>query len=114
VELKYAVNNWSVDNETYAWNKPKDELQLNTNVRIDPSFSLSGGLYYEGGRYAKLGSTAVKMNDKVDLNLGVSYNYLNWFTAFVKLNNLLDKHYQDYYGYDVQGANVMVGAAFSF
>jgi len=56
----------------------------------------------------------VKMNDKVDLNLGVSYNYLNWFTAFAKINNVLNKHYQDYYGYDVQGANVMVGAAFSF
>jgi hypothetical protein len=114
VELKYAVNNWSVDNEAYAWNKPKNEMQLNTNVRIDPNFSVSGSLYYEGGRYAKLGSTAVKMNDKVDVNLGVSYNYLNWFTAFVKLNNVLNKHYQDYYGYDVQGANVMVGAAFSF
>lgn len=114
LEVKYAVNNWSVDNQAQAWNKPKDEMQVNANVRVNPSFSVSANMYYEGGRYAKLGSTAVKMNDKVDLNLGVSYNYLNWFTAFAKINNLLNKHYQDYYGYDVQGANVMVGAAFSF
>jgi len=114
VEVKYAVNNWSVDNQTHAWNKPKDEMQVNANVRVNPSFSVSANMYYEGGRYAKLGTAAVKMNDKVDLNLGVSYNYLNWFTAFAKINNVLNKHYQDYYGYDVQGANVMVGAAFSF
>ena len=114
LEVKYAVNNWSVENQSYAWNKPKDEMQVNANVRVNPSFSVSANMYYEGGRYAKLGTTSVKMNDKVDLNLGVSYNYLNWFTAFAKINNVLNKHYQDYYGYDVQGANVMVGAAFSF
>ena len=114
VELKAATNSWSVDNEQYAWNKPKTEVQLNTNVRIDPSFSVSANVFYEGGRYAKLGDTAIAMHDKVDLNLGVSYNYLNWFTAFAKINNLVNSHYQDYYGYTVQGANVMVGAAFSF
>ena len=114
VELKYAINNWSVDNEEYAWNKPKYEMEMNTNVRVNPDLNLSANLYYEGGRYAKLGTTAVAMNDKVDLNLGVSYTYLNWFTAFAKINNLINHKYQNYYGYDVQGMNIMVGAAFSF
>jgi len=71
-------------------------------------------MFYQGGRYARLGNTAVAMKDKVDVNLGVSYTYLNWFTAFAKINNLINSKYQDFYGYDVQGMNMMVGAAFSF
>ncbi|MDR3652395.1 MAG: hypothetical protein P4L34_05415 [Paludibacter sp.] len=114
VELKWAYNNWSVDTQQYAWNQPKYEGEMNTSVRINPDFSVSANVFYQGDRYAKLGNTAIKMNDKVDVNLGVTYTYLNWFTAFAKINNIINSQYQDYYGYDVQGANVMVGAAFSF
>ena len=49
-----------------------------------------------------------------DVNLGASYSYLDWFTMFFKVNNILNKHYQNFYGYDVQGLNVMVGAILSF
>ena len=54
------------------------------------------------------------MKPRADINLGASYAYNNWLTAFGKINNLINSRYQDYYGYDVQGFNVLVGAAFSF
>jgi outer membrane cobalamin receptor len=54
------------------------------------------------------------MNDKLDINLGVSYNYNSWLTAFAKINNLINNRYQNFYGYDVQGTNAMIGAAFTF
>jgi outer membrane cobalamin receptor len=54
------------------------------------------------------------MNPKVDINLGAAYSYNNWFTAFVKVNNLINNKYQDFYGYDVQGFNVLGGVSFSF
>jgi hypothetical protein len=114
VELKWTYNGWSVYQEQYAWNKPKYEAELNTNVRINPNFSVTANVYYQGVRYAKLGETSIPMQDKVDINLGVSYSYLNWFTAFAKINNLINNQYQDFYGYDVQGTNMMIGAAFSF
>jgi hypothetical protein len=114
VELKGAYNNWNVSTEQYAWNKPKYEAELNTNVRINPNFNVSANVYYQGERYAKLGNTAIRMHDKVDINLGASYSYLNWFTAFAKINNLINNQYQNFYGYDVQGTNAMIGAAFTF
>ena len=114
VELKYVINNWTVDTQQYAWNKPNYEAEMNTNLRISPDLSVSANVFYQGGRYAKLGTTAIPMHDKVDINLGITYSYLNWFTAFAKINNLINNQYQDYYGYDVQGTNMMVGAAFSF
>ncbi len=114
VEFKWAYNSWNVDTQDHAWNMPEYESQFNTNVRVTDNFSVSANVYYEGGRFAKLGEVAVPMHDKVDINLGAAYSYLNWLTVFGKINNLISNKYQNYYGYDVQGANVMVGAAFNF
>jgi len=114
VELKGAYNKWTVSNEQFAWNKPVWEADLSTDVHVTRNLSVSANAFFEGVRYAKLGDTAVRMRPKVDINLGTSYNYNNWLTAFAKINNLINNPYQDYYGYEVQGTNVMVGAAFSF
>jgi len=115
VELKGAYNGWAVATEQYAWNKPTWEASLNTGVRINPEWSVSANAFYEGERYAKLGTLApIRMRDKIDINLGANYSYNNWLTAFVKVNNLINNQYQYFYGYDVQGFNVLVGAGFSF
>jgi len=114
VELKWAYNSWNVDNQLYAWDKPKYEAQLNTDIRINPNLTVSANLFYEGTRYAKLGDFAYRMHDKVDINLGVNYSYTNWLTVFGKINNVINSRYQDFYGYDNQGTNMMIGAAFSF
>jgi hypothetical protein len=114
VELKWAYNAWNVDTEQYAWNMPKYEAQVNAGYRMNDKLALSANLYYEGSRFAKLGTVAVAMQDKVDFNLGATYSYNNTISFFGKLNNLFNKKYQDYYGYDVQGTNILLGAAFSF
>ena len=114
VELKWAYNGWYVENQQFAWNKPKYEAQLNTDLRINDNLTVSANMYYEGTRYAKLGDFSILMQDKVDINLGVNYSYTNWLTVFGKINNLINNQYQNYYGYDVQGTNMMIGAAISF
>lgn len=114
VQFKGAYNKWDVTSETYAWNKPKWEADLSTSVHLNRNLSVDGAIFIQGKRYAKLGDTAVPMNTKVDINLGVSYSYTNSFTVFAKVNNLINNQYQDFYGYDVQGFNVLAGAAFSF
>lgn len=114
VELKGAYNGWSVATEQYAWNRPKYEAELNVGYKIDKSFSVEANVFYQGGRFAKLGSIAVSMPDKMDVNLSVNYQYNKQFSAFAKINNLINSQYQDFYGYDVQGINFMLGAAVSF
>lgn len=114
VELKGSYNDWNTSSEMYAWNKPVYEAALNANVKVNSSLGLSVNAYYEGGRYAKLGNIAMPMNDVFDINLGATYTFNNWLNAFAKVNNLLNSSYQNYYGYDVQGINFMVGAGFTF
>jgi len=114
VQLKGAFNGWDVATEEFAWNKPRWEADLSTDVHITRDLSVSTNVFFEGERYAKIGESPMRMRPKVDINLGLSYSYLQWFTAFVKVNNLIDNPYQNFYGYEVQGQNVLVGAAFSF
>jgi len=114
VQLKGAFNGWDVATEEFAWNKPRWEADLSTDVHITRDLSVSTNVFFEGERYAKIGVSPMRMRPKVDINLGLSYSYLQWFTAFVKVNNLINNPYQNFYGYEVQGQNVLVGAAFSF
>ncbi|MEI7503058.1 MAG: hypothetical protein WCJ61_07225 [Paludibacter sp.] len=114
VELKGAYNSWTVDNTQFAWNKPKWEASLNTDVHITRELSVSFNTFLEGARYAKLGNSAIRMRPKIDINLGTSYAYNNWLTFFGKVNNLINNPYQEYYGYQVQGINALFGASFSF
>lgn len=117
VQLKGAYNGWTVYDTEMAWNKPKWEADIAADLRLSRNLNVSANVFYEGERYARLGDNVSDfkiMKPKVDINLGASYSYLNWFTMFAKVNNLINNKYEEYYGYQVQGLNVMVGASFSF
>lgn len=114
IQLKGAYNGWKVFDIPVAWNKPKFEADIAADWRISRNLNISANVFFESERFAKLGDMSLRMRPKVDINMGASYSYLNWFTMFAKINNLINNPYQDFYGYEVQGTNVMVGAAFSF
>ena len=114
VEFKGAYNAWNVKTETYAWNKPTWEADFNTQLHVNKNLTVSAIAFFEGERYAKLGSNALRMRPKVDINLGANYLHNKWLSSFVKINNLINNPYQEFYGYQLQGFNVLVGASVSF
>ncbi|VBB44587.1 hypothetical protein TRIP_D260001 [uncultured Paludibacter sp.] len=114
VYLKGAYNYWDVDGEQYAWQLPVWDIDFGTSVQIMNNINVFTQIFFQDGRYAKLGDKAVKMTPTLDINLGGSYTYNNWLSFFAKLNNILNKKYDIYYGYQVQGINGMVGVTLSF
>ncbi len=114
IQWKGAYNHWKVYDIATAWNKPKFESDLAADVRITRNLNLTTNVFFESERFAKIGNVDYRMKPKVDINLGASYSYLNWLTIFGKVNNLINSKYEEYYGYEVQGINLMAGAAFSF
>jgi len=50
----------------------------------------------------------------IDLNAGVDYTLTKQFTAFLSLTNILNKDYQRYYNYPVNGIQVMGGIMYKF
>ena len=114
IQLKGAYKGWDVEDIAMAWNKPKFEADMTADWRVTRNLNVTSNVFFESERFAKLGEQSMRMRPKVDINLGASYSYLNWFTLFGKVNNLTNNRYQEFYGYEVQGMNVLVGASFSF
>lgn len=114
VQFRGTYNDWKVNDIAMAWNKPKFESDLSVDVRLNRNLNVTSSVFYESGRFAGLGDMSFRMKPKLDINVGASYSYLNWFTMFAKINNLINSRYEEFYGYKVQGMNVLVGAAFSF
>ena len=114
IQLKGAYNGWTVYDTDMAWNMPKFEADLAADWRFNRNLSFSGNMFFESERYAKLGDLIMTMKPKVDVNIGASYSYLNWLTVFAKVNNILNNRYENFYGYKVQGLNILAGAAISF
>ena len=109
IRLSGAYNHWYTDD--YAWHMPSWEAAANINARITPKLSAYVTAELSGGRHA---FPAAVLPAQVDINLGASYAFLDWLSAFLKVNNLINSKYQLWAGYEAQGFNVMAGAAFSF
>ena len=111
VRLSGAYNHWYMGDMDYAWHMPSWEAAAHVNARITPKLSAYVTADLSGGRHA---FPAAVLPAQVDINLGASYAFLDWLSAFVKVNNLINSKYQLWAGYEAQGFNVMAGAAFSF
>ncbi|MEA4935916.1 MAG: hypothetical protein VB102_04640 [Paludibacter sp.] len=115
IQLKGVYNDWKVATERFAWMKPAIEADMSADVRVNSKLTVAANLFYEGKRYAKLGDTLIEeMQPKLDINLGASYSFNRTFSAFAKVNNLLNSKYEQFYGYQVQGINFLIGGAVSF
>lgn len=112
--LKIVANKWTPESIEQAWMKPGLEADWSLDVKVNPNLAISSNFYYEGERFAKLGSQVIEMKPVADLNLGASYFFNRTFTAFVKLNNILNSDYEQYLGYEVQRFNFLLGGAISF
>ena len=113
-EFQAAYNWWKTKNTAFAWLQPKWEADMKASLGLTSNINASVSLFYKADRYALLGNEAVKMENILDLNLGASYVFNKSVSAYLHLNNLLNNHYQYFYGYDVQGFNFMIGAVLSF
>lgn len=100
--------------QAFPWQQPEFDFNFNVSYRVVRDVNISFTGYYQSGMMAKLGSFAVKMKNRLDLNLGASYTYSEWLTFFLAGNNLFNSKYDIYFGYEVQGINAMIGAVVSF
>ena len=115
IYLKGAYHSWNVEGQAHAWQLPNWDTDFGASVKIQNDISLNTQFIFQDGRYAKLSdASGTKMAPVLDWNLGAAYAYRDWMSVFLKLNNILNKKYDSFYSYDVQGINVMVGASFSF
>ncbi|MBP5306738.1 MAG: hypothetical protein J6Y79_01650 [Paludibacteraceae bacterium] len=114
--LSAQYNDWSVDERGMeAYNMPSFEFNLGTTMHLGKRMSANLNTYIATGREARKTDGGTKsLKNIYDLNLGFFYTHSSKISMFIKLNNILHQHYEQYLGYDVNGFNGLIGISYSF
>lgn len=112
-----VYHHWNMKKNTegfFAFN-PSFELKLNAEIRpIKPLLLNLGYQYTQREKLYKGERAESRLNPVNNLFAGATYDIYKGFSAFVKLDNILNKKYQYYYYYPAEGFNFLAGLSFSF
>lgn len=120
VWLGGQYNAYSLDSLSQPYHKPLTEVKFGASYLFVKKLNVWTELYFYGKRYARVNNTLgilytdVELDSFFDINLGADYALSDQFSVFLSATNLLNKHYDRFYSYPVQGINVMAGVSLKF
>ncbi|MCG1035829.1 hypothetical protein [Polaribacter sargassicola] len=114
-------NNYKLENATENWNLPTVEASFSAKYKEDKWFA-STNIFYVSERKDALysGLFTGEINDVetvdafVDVNLNGGYHFNDQFSAFLKLNNVLNTNYQRFANFNTQGFQILGGVTYKF
>ncbi|WP_405606765.1 hypothetical protein [Polaribacter sp. Asnod1-A03] len=117
--LQGIYNNYKLENTLEEWNLPTMEASFSAKYKEDKWFA-SSNIFYVSERKDALYNSLSEIDDIqtvdafVDLNLNGGYHFNDQFSAFLKLNNVLNTDYQRFANFDTQGFQVLGGVTYKF
>jgi hypothetical protein len=116
LSAKVDFFNFNPPNQEEAWHRPKFTTTLLGKYNLNGKLSFDTEIYYLGGIAAKNFVTNRKseLEPIVDMNVKAEYAVFDRLSAFLALNNLLNRKYQRFLYYPNRGLTVMLGATYSF
>lgn len=120
-ELKGIYNSYTLENALEAWNLPSTEGNFSAKYKRHKWF-VSSDIFYvserKDGLYNNIYPSSFKgietVTSFVDVNLNGGYHFNDKFSAFLKLNNVLNTEYQRFANYDTQGFQALGGITYKF
>lgn len=112
---KYAdENEYNGGREKKPWGLPTIKFAFNADFTFIDNLVLTANYNFEGGRKTYLMGKSVSMDAINDLSFKANYNLLDWLSVYGKANNILNQKYERYYGYTLQGINILGGINLKF
>ncbi len=112
------LNAYDLKNVARPWHKPKFELDYSFWYNIYDKVKLSADIFILSGIQGvdkRVDPQAtVKLDPAVDLNFKIDYKLSDKYSAFVSVNNILNRNYELYYRYPTRGLLAIVGFMVSF
>lgn len=114
-----AYNIYTLDSLTKPYHKPISKINFGASYLIKKKVNvwaefIASGKRFAQGNFTALGATEIELDGFFDINAGVDVYITDSFSVFVKGTNLLNKNYQLFYNYPVQGLQVIGGIGFRF
>lgn len=114
-------NVYTLENALDEWNLPTIEASFSAKYKTHKWFTTSNIFYVserKDGLYNAQFPSSFKgietLNSFVDVNLNGGYHFNDKFSAFLKLNNILNTEYQRFANYNTQGFQVLGGITYKF
>lgn len=126
---KLNLEDYKPASEQYSWFKPKFRISSNLLYSVTDKIGFNAAVSIQDASNAKVYTaaptspytipnpaieTAANMKGYVDLGVGASYKINTRFSAFLKVNNLLNTKYSRYLYYQAIGVNAFGGISYSF
>ncbi|GAB4286794.1 MAG: TonB-dependent receptor [Marinilabiliales bacterium] len=109
--------NYSMTYLTKPWNKPQYDGTLTVQYNLRDKIILSSDFYTIGKRTTFFPVNSIneeyELDPVYDFNIGMEYRYSKILSGFIKLNNITSSKYQIWWGYPVQGFNILFGLTYS-
>lgn len=111
-----SYQRWNDREDALLLMKPELELKFNAGIKLLSSLNIDLGYEYVSRPRVRLQSQAdaLRMNPVNNLSLGATYRFWKEFSAYVKINNLLNREYQYAYSYPSEKLNFLAGLTFRF
>ena len=115
------INSYSTTFQQEAWNLPKIEGAIYGKYKNNNWYA-NANIFFVGSRMdvqynGTLPSTIASIESLdafTDMNLNGGYHFSDFFSAFVKLNNILGIDYDRYANYNVLGLQALAGITYKF
>ena len=114
-------NSYTITNQTEAWNLPRMNAQIFGNFKATKWYTDVNIFFVSdrkdvtySGTYPSAINGVQTLKSFVDVNINGGYHFNDKFTAFLKMNNVLNSEYQQFSNFDVQGFQVLAGISYKF
>jgi len=119
--LQGTYNIYTLENALEAWNLPTIETSISAKYKKNKWFANTDVFYVserKDGLYNSQFSSTLNgietINSFVDINFNGGYHFNDKFSAFLKLNNILNTEYQRFANFNTQGFQILGGIAYKF
>ncbi|MCI2229857.1 hypothetical protein MC378_11825 [Polaribacter sp. MSW13] len=117
----FQYDMYTVTNAITKWNLPDMQATIFGKYKSDKWYATSN-IFYVSDRESVIYNDAYPSSIKgtkwlanfVDINLNGGYHFNDKFSAFLKLNNILNSNYQRFANFDTQGFQVLGGITYKF
>lgn len=115
VGLSALYTSFNTTIQKRAWHEPGIKLNADLIVHPIPKLTVTANMAIMDEIYAvDKGNTTVKLKSISDLSFGAEYIFIPRLSGFVQANNILNKSYERWYGYQAYGFNIFGGIRLKF
>ena len=120
-ETHIQFDNYTTTNQNEAWNLPTFQANFMAKYKQEKWYATST-LLFVGNRkdvmytdiFPSTAASTQSIPSFLDINLNGGYHFNDTFTAFLKVNNILNSNYQRFVNFEVQGFQILGGITYKF